>query len=71
MGPGPVGPTKHTRGQESAGTASETPGETAIVILRSPAGNTERALGGAWGTPAAFVQSLARCGMSLNPAAVN
>ena len=68
---GPVGPTKYTRGQESAGTASETPGETALVILRSPAGNTERALGGAWGTPAAFVQSLARCGMSLNPAAVN
>ena len=50
---------------------SETPGETALVILRSTGGNAERALGGAWGTPAAFVQSLARCGMSLNPAAVN
>ena len=73
MGPD-VGPTKnYTRGQdsESAGTASETPGETALVILRSTGGNAERALGGAWGTPAAFVQSLARCGMSLNPAAVN
>ena len=72
MGPD-VGLTKYTRGQdsESAGTVSETPGETALVILRSTGGNAERALGGAWGTPAEFVQSLARCGMSLNPAAVN
>ena len=74
MGPD-VRPTKYTRGQESdsesAGTASKTPGETALVILRSTGGNSERALGGAWGTPAAFVKSLARCGMSLNPAAVN
>ena len=63
MGPD-VGPTKYTRGQdsESAGTVSETPGETALVILRSTGGNAERALGGAWGTPAEFVQSLARCG---------
>ena len=41
---------------------SETPGETALVILRSTGGNAERALGGAWGTPAEFVQLLARCG---------
>ena len=37
---GPVGPTKYTRGQESAGTASEIPGETPLVILRSPGGNS-------------------------------
>ena len=55
MGPD-VGLTKYTRGQdsESAGTVSETPGETALVILRSTGGNAERALSGAWGTPAEF-----------------
>jgi len=69
MGPG--GPTEYTRGQEPAGPEFETPGGTAFAILRSPGGNAERPLGCVWGTPAAFVQSLACCGMSLNPAAVN
>ena len=69
MGPG--GPTEYTRGQEPAGPAFETPGGTAFAILRSPGGNAERPLGCVWGTPAAFVQLLACCGMSLNPAAVN
>ena len=69
MGPG--GPTKYMRGQESAGPAFETPGGTALAILRRPGGNAERPLGVVWGTPAAFVQLLAWCGMSLNPAAVN
>ena len=58
-------------GQEPAGPAFETPGGTAFAILRSPGGNAERPLGCVWGTPAAFVQLLACCGMSLNPAAVN
>ena len=71
MGPG--GPTKYMRGQvlESAGPAFETPGGTALAILRRPGGNAERPLGVVWGSPAAFVQLLAWCGMSLNPAAVN
>ena len=57
MGPG--GPTKYMRGQESAGPAFETPGGTALAILRRPGGNAERPLGGVWGTRSRCVCTIA------------